>query len=244
MTGVALVTGGTGGIGSAICQTLCRDGYRVVTTYSNEAKARQWQDEQRELGFDFAIFPADVRNYEQCLRAVLDIEEVKGPIEVLVNCAGITRDKSIKKLTPEMWQQVIDVNLTGVFNFSSIVAKSMLGRGYGRIINISSINGRKGQFGQVNYAAAKAGIHGLTMSLAQELAPHGITVNTLAPGYVATEMVTQIPAEILERIVAQIPVGRLGQPQEIARAVSFLASRDAAFITGSELAINGGQHMY
>lgn len=244
MTGVALVTGGTGGIGSAICQALSREGYRVVSTYSNETKARQWQDEERRQGHDIAIFGSDVRNYDQCLRTVLDIEEVLGPIAVLVNCAGITRDKSIKKLTPEMWQQVIDVNLTGVFNFSSIVAKCMLERNYGRIINISSINGRKGQFGQVNYAAAKAGIHGLTMSLAQELAPHGITVNTLAPGYVATEMVMQVPSEILDKIVAQIPVGRLGQPEEIARAVSFLASPDAGFITGSELAINGGQHMY
>ncbi|TKB51508.1 acetoacetyl-CoA reductase [Ferrimonas sediminicola] len=241
---VALVTGGTGGIGTAVCRELEQQGFKVVAGCRDLDKGRVWQRAQREAGHDIELVALDVSDYESCFHAYISTEEVHGPVQVLVNAAGITRDKVLKKMTPDLWQQVIDTNLTGTFNMCRIAASCMAERGYGRIINISSVNGRKGQFGQVNYAASKAGIHGITMSLAQELARKGVTVNTLSPGYVMTEMVAKVPAEVLESITRQIPVGRLGTPEEIAHSVAFLAGRRSGFITGSDLSANGGMHMY
>jgi len=241
---VALITGGTGGIGSAICQNLATAGYHVVSGSCSESKAKTWKEKQLALGFDFDTCVINVADFESCTRAVLDVEEVFGPIEVLINTAGITRDSTLKRMSKDLWQEVIDVNLSGTFNMCRNVIELMLKRKSGRIINISSINGEKGQFGQVNYAASKAGIHGLTMSLAQEVASKGITVNTISPGYIATDMVLAVPEEIRNNIIAQIPVGRLGKPSEIARIVEFLASENAGYITGSNISANGGQHMH
>lgn len=241
---VAMVTGGTGGIGTAICRELAAQGMKVIAGYRNKEKATLWLEQQQAQGFDFELAYMDVSDYESCFHSFISAEEVVGPISVLVNAAGITKDKVLKKMTPDLWQQVIDTNLTGTFNMCRIASTCMVERGYGRIINISSVNGRKGQFGQVNYAASKAGIHGITMSLSQELARKGVTVNTLSPGYVMTEMVAKVPEEVLGSIKGQIPVGRLGEPAEIAHAVAFLASERASFMTGSDLSINGGMHMY
>ncbi|MGC3875102.1 acetoacetyl-CoA reductase [Halomonas sp. GXIMD04776] len=243
-TPVAWVTGGTGGIGSAICRELAKEGYQVVAGYRNPDKAKAWLEEQKAAGFDnIALSGANLINYEDCEAGAREIIEQYGPISVLVNCAGITRDTTMKKMTAEQWREVIDTNLNSVFNTCRSVLGSMLEEGYGRIVNISSINGRKGQFGQANYAAAKAGMHGLTMSLAQETATKGITVNTLSPGYIATDMIMDIPEKIRESIREGIPVKRFGEPEEIARAVAFLASRGSGFITGANLDINGGQFM-
>jgi len=241
---IALVTGGTGGIGTAICQKLTLDGFTVVAASSSEAKAKRWEQEQKELGFDIQTCVLNVVDFSNCTKNILYIEEVIGPISVLVNTAGITQDSTIKRMSKDQWQNVIDVNLTGTFNMCRNIIEPMLERKHGRIINISSINGEKGQFGQVNYAASKAGIHGITMSLAQEVASKGITVNTISPGYVLTPMVAKIDQEIQDKICAQIPVGRMGQPAEIGRAVAFLADEQAGYITGSNLSINGGQHMH
>lgn len=241
---VAFVTGGTGGIGTAICQSLHDDGYTVVAASSSQAKAYQWKAEQQDAGYSFETCVLDVGDFDCCTRNILDIEEVVGPIGALVNTAGITRDTSLKRMSPQKWQEVIDVNLTGTFNTCRNVIEFMLKRQYGRIVNISSINGEKGQFGQVNYAASKAGIHGITMSLAQEVASKGITVNTISPGYIATEMVMAVNEDVRNQIIAQIPVGRLGEPMEIARLVTFLCDEKSGFITGSNLSINGGQHMH
>lgn len=238
-----MVTGGTGGIGTSICQTLHQSGFTVVAASSSRAKADAWQAQQAELGFSIATCVLNVADHQACQTAVLDIEEAHGPIAVLVNAAGVTRDATMKRMSVEQWQEVIDINLTGTFNMCRLVTPLMLERGYGRILNISSINGQKGQFGQVNYAASKAGMHGLTMSLAQEVASKGITVNTISPGYIATDMVLAVPEEVRNKIIAQIPVGRLGQPEEIARLVDFLAAEESGFITGSNIAANGGQHM-
>jgi len=241
---VALVTGGTGGIGTAICQSLSTSGFHVVAGSSNDEKASKWKAAQKEQGFGFDTCTVNVADFDSCTRAILDVEEILGPIEVLVNTAGITADSTLKRMPKDVWQRVIDVNLSGTFNMCRNVIESMLKQKSGRIINISSINGEKGQFGQVNYAASKAGIHGLTMSLAQEVASKGITVNTISPGYIATEMVMAVPEDIKNKIIAQIPVGRLGKPSEIARIVEFLASEDAGYITGSNISANGGQHMH
>lgn len=241
---VALITGGTGGIGTAICQKLHNEGYSVVAASSNAEKAETWQAQQKELGFDIPAKVINVGDFGSCTRAILDIEEVHGPIEVLINAAGITRDTTLKRMSKEKWQEVIDINLGGTFNMCRNVIEFMLKRNYGRIINISSINGEKGQFGQVNYAASKAGIHGITMSLAQEVASKGITVNTISPGYIATDMVMAVEESIRAQIIAQIPVGRLGEPSEIAHICSFLADKQSGFITGSNLSANGGQHMH
>ncbi|WP_227369143.1 acetoacetyl-CoA reductase [Halomonas sp. M20] len=243
-TPVAWVTGGTGGIGSAICRELAREGYQVVAGYRNPDKAKSWLEEQKSQGFDnIALSGASLSKYEDCEAGVREIQEQYGPVEVLVNCAGITRDTTMKKMTEDQWREVIDTNLNCVFNTCKSVLAGMLETGYGRIINISSINGRKGQFGQANYAAAKAGMHGLTMSLAQETATKGITVNTLSPGYIATDMIMDIPEKIRESIREGIPVKRFGEPEEIAHAVTFLAHRNSGFITGANLDINGGQFM-
>jgi len=241
---VAWVTGGTGGIGTAICRELAREGYQVVAGYHNPDKARHWLEEQRAAGFDnIALSGTNLIDYEDCEAGVREIRDTYGPVSVLVNCAGITRDTTLKKMSPEQWREVIDCNLNSVFNTCRCVIEDMLEAGYGRIINISSINGRKGQFGQANYSAAKAGMHGLTMALAQETAAKGITVNTVSPGYIATEMIQKVPEKIRESIRESIPVKRFGEPDEIARAVCFLADKGSGFITGANLDINGGQFM-
>ncbi|UYG08117.1 acetoacetyl-CoA reductase [Halomonas sp. M4R1S46] len=241
---VAWVTGGTGGIGTAICRALADAGYQVIAGYHNPEKAKAWLETQKADGYDnIALSGADLSDYEACMAGAKEIHDTYGPISVLVNCAGITRDGTLKKMTPDQWSEVIDTNLNSVFNTCRGVIEGMLEQGYGRIINISSINGRKGQFGQVNYAAAKAGMHGLTMSLAQETATKGITVNTVSPGYIATDMIMKIPEKVREAIRETIPVKRYGTPEEIGRLVTFLADKESGFITGANIDINGGQFM-
>jgi len=240
---VALVTGGTSGIGAAICRQLADSGARVGTNYRNEDKARQWLSEAQAQGYDFKIYGVDVGDFEGCGQMVAAIEKDLGPIDIVVNNAGITMDVTFRKMAREQWDTVLGINLDGLFNVTRQVIGGMIDRGFGRIINISSINGQKGQIGQANYATTKAGMHGFTMSLAQEVAHKGITVNTVSPGYIATEMVMAVPENIRNQIIAQIPVGRLGEAQEVAYLVDFLASDKACFITGANLAMNGGQHM-
>ncbi|MDH3219079.1 MAG: acetoacetyl-CoA reductase [Gammaproteobacteria bacterium] len=237
---VALVTGGTRGIGEAICLALKDAGDSVVATYAGNDEAAQKFSESTGI----PIYKFDVGDYDACQTAVQQIESDVGPVEILINNAGITRDGTMHKMTFEQWNAVIQTNLTSCFNMCHAVLNGMRERGFGRIVNIGSINGQAGQYGQVNYAAAKSGIHGFTKALAQEGAAKGITVNAIAPGYIATEMVRAVPENVLEKIVARIPVGRLGEASEIARGVVFLTADDAAFITGSTLSINGGQHMY
>ncbi|MFM8681160.1 MAG: acetoacetyl-CoA reductase [Alphaproteobacteria bacterium] len=241
MTGrVALVTGGTRGIGRAISEGLKKAGYRAVANYGgNEAVAQAFTAETGIPAYRF-----DVGDFAACQAAIAKIAAEVGPVEVLVNNAGITRDATMKRLSRDMWDQVIDTNLGSCYNLCKCVWDSMLEKGFGRIVNIGSVNGQMGQYGQVNYAAAKSGIHGFTKALAQEGAAKGITVNAIAPGYIDTEMVQAVPADVLKKIIARIPVGRLGHAQEIARGVAFLVADDGAFITGSTLSINGGQHMY
>lgn len=242
---VALVTGATRGLGSAICRKLAADGYRVVATYKTWEKAEKWRLQMQENGLQFDMYQADVADFGAVGKMVQAIEQEIGGIDVLVNCAGMTQDGQFRKMTFERWDVVIKVNLYGVFNCCRHVINPMIERGYGRIINISSISAQKGQFGEVNYAAAKAGIHGLTKTLALEVARKGITVNTISPGYIATDMVLAIPEEVRnKRILPEIPVGRFGGTDEIAALVSFLASPNSSFITGANYAINGGQHMY
>jgi acetoacetyl-CoA reductase len=239
MARTALVTGGTRGIGLAISKRLKADGFKVAAGYAgNEEAARSCCD---ELGV--MIVRGNVGEFEDCRRAVAEVEAELGPIDVLVNNAGITRDAMLHKMTPQQWNEVIFVNLASIFNMSRQVIDGMRERGYGRIINISSINGQKGQMGQTNYSAAKAGAIGFTKALAQETANKGITVNAVAPGYIDTEMVQSVPQAALDRIVAGIPVGRLGKAEEIAACVAFLAREDASFITGACLTANGGQYM-
>jgi acetoacetyl-CoA reductase len=237
---VALVTGGTRGIGEAISLALKHAGYNVVATYAgNEEAAKKFSEATGIPTYRF-----DVGDYDACQAAVKTIESDVGPVEVLVNNAGITRDGTMHKMTFQQWNEVIQTNLTSCFNMCHAVLNGMRERNFGRIVNIGSINGQAGQYGQVNYAAAKSGIHGFTKALAQEGAAKGITVNAVAPGYIATEMVRAVPENVLEKIVARIPVGRLGEASEIARGVMFLVADDAGFVTGSTLSINGGQHMY
>jgi acetoacetyl-CoA reductase len=240
---VALVTGGTGGIGTAICKRLANAGCRVATNYRNEEKTAKWRETLRADGYNIGVYKADVTNYEDCEAMVRQIEKEVGPIDILVNNAGITRDASFRKMSHDQWDAVISSNLDSVFNVTRPVIEGMTNRGFGRVVNISSINGQKGQFGQANYSAAKAGMHGFTMALAQEVARKGVTVNTISPGYIATEMVMAVSEEIRAKIIAQIPVGRLGTPEEVASCVEFLASDEAAFITGADLSMNGGQYM-
>ncbi len=236
---VAVVTGGTRGIGAAIATALKQAGYRMASTYAgNDEAAKKFTTETGIAAYKF-----DVADFAQCQAAVEKITADLGPVEVLVNNAGITRDATLHKMNFEQWNAVIQTNLSSCFNMSRCVIESMRERNFGRIVNIGSINGQAGQFGQANYAAAKSGIHGFTKALAQEGAAKGITVNAIAPGYIDTEMVRSVPANVLEKIVARIPVGRLGQAQEIARGVLFLVADEAGFITGSTLSINGGQRM-
>ncbi|KTD33170.1 acetyoacetyl CoA reductase [Legionella nautarum] len=241
----AVVTGGTGGIGTAICRRLAAE-YRVVACYFKDGRheeAKRWQEAQKEAGYDIDILYADISKFEDCEKLAALVMERYGHVEVLVNNAGITADVSLKKMTPLQWQEVIDANLNSVFNVTRNILPSMLEKEYGRIINISSINGRKGQFGQCNYAASKAALYGFSKSLAQEVASKGVTVNTISPGYIETPMLASMKEEVLKCIIANIPVGRLGRPEEIAEAVAFLAAREAGFMTGANLDINGGQYM-
>jgi acetoacetyl-CoA reductase len=240
---VALVTGGTGGIGTAICRRLAGLGHRVATNYRNEDKARAWQQKMRDDGHDVVLARGDVSTPEEAAGIVRAVEEQLGPVDILVNNAGITRDTTFHKMRPEQWSEVINTNLNSVYNMTRPVIEGMRERKWGRVIQIASINGQKGQYGQANYAAAKAGMHGFTISLAQENARFGITVNTVSPGYVGTDLVMAVPEDIRAKIIAQIPVGRLGRPEEIAHAVAFLTSEDSSWITGSNLAINGGHYM-
>ena len=242
-TRVALVTGGTGGIGTAICKRLADMGHKVATNYRNEEKAKAWQAQLKSEGYDIALARGDVTSPEDAEAMVREIERQLGPIDILINNAGITRDGTFHKMTAQQWQDVINTNLNSVFNVTRPVIEGMRDRKWGRIIQISSINGLKGQYGQANYAAAKAGMHGFTISLARENAKLGITVNTISPGYIATDMVMAVPEEVRAKIVADIPTGRLGTPDEIAYGVGFLADERAGWITGSNLDINGGHHM-
>jgi len=239
----ALVTGGTGGIGSAIVRYLAKQGHRVATNYRDEAKAHAWREAMKKDGIDVLLVPGDVSNPTACETMAETIASQLGPVEILVNNAGITRDTTFHKMTYEQWTDVVNTNLNACFNVTRPVIDGMRSRRWGRIVQISSINGQKGQYGQANYAAAKAGMHGFTISLAQENARFGITVNTVSPGYVATDMVMAVPEEVREKIVAQIPVGRLGKPEEIAHAVAFFTGEDSCWITGANLAINGGHYM-
>lgn len=242
----ALVTGGMGGLGTAICRHFAQAGLRVVSTYSHiNNRHEQWLSEQKQAGFDFHAYNLDVTDYQACERVVTQIRDEIGSVDILVNNAGITRDTTARKMSPNDWASVLRTNLDSVFNMTRQVIDGMSAAGWGRIINISSVNGQKGSFGQTNYCAAKAGMHGYTKALALELARKGVTVNTVSPGYLRTSMVTSIPEEILkERILPEIPMGRLGEPDEVAALITFLVSDHAGFITGANLAINGGQHMY
>ena len=240
MARVAIVTGGTRGIGEAISVALRDMGMKVPANYAgNEERAREFTDRT-----GIAAYKWDVADFDACQEGVRQVEADLGPVDVLVNNAGITRDGTKRKMGRQQWDEVIDVNLGGCFNMAKAVFDGMTGRKYGRIVNIGSINGQAGQYGQVNYAAAKSGIHGFTKALAQEGARSGVTVNAIAPGYIDTDMVAAVPEDVLGKIVAKIPVGRLGKAEEIARGVAFLVDENAGFVTGSTLSINGGQHMY
>jgi acetoacetyl-CoA reductase len=240
MTRVAIVTGGTRGIGEAVSIALKRADYKVAANYcGNDERAK---DFSARTGI--AAYKWDVSNFEDCAAGVAKVAADLGPVDIVVNNAGITRDATMRKMTRGGWDEVVDTNLGGCFNMCKAVWDGMLERGFGRVVNIGSINGQAGQYGQVNYAAAKSGIHGFTKALSQEGAPKGITVNAIAPGYIDTDMVAAVPPNVLEKIVAKIPVGRLGKADEIARGVLFLVADEAGFVTGSTISINGGQHMY
>ncbi|MDQ2780161.1 MAG: acetoacetyl-CoA reductase [Pseudomonadota bacterium] len=240
---VAYVTGGMGGIGTAICQRLHKDGFTVIAGCGPSRDHKKWIGEQKAEGYDFHASVGNVADWASTVDAFKAASEAHGPIEVLVNNAGITRDRMFLKMTPEDWHAVIDTNLNSMFNVTKQVVPGMVEKGWGRIIQISSVNGEKGQAGQTNYSAAKAGMHGFTMALAQELAAKGVTVNTVSPGYIGTDMVRAIKPEVLEKIVATIPVKRLGTPNEIGAIVAWLAGDDSGFTTGAELSCNGGLHM-
>ncbi len=240
MSRVAVVTGGTRGIGRAICERLQADGFTVAANYAgNDAAADQLKADTGIPSFKF-----DVGDHEACLEGCAKVVEALGPIDVVVNNAGITRDGTLHKMSYDDWHEVMRINLGGCFNMAKACFPGMRERKWGRIVNIGSINGQAGQYGQVNYAAAKSGIHGFTKALAQEGAKFGVTVNAIAPGYIDTDMVAAVPEPVLEKIVAKIPVGRLGEAQEIARGVAFLCAENGGFVTGSTMSINGGQHMY
>jgi acetoacetyl-CoA reductase len=239
---VALVTGGIGGIGTAICQRLARDGLRVVASYhpTERQTAERWKEERANEDLELGIVGGDVSSAEDSARMVAEVEQIVGPIAVLVNCAGITRDTTFKKMTHEQWEAVISTNLNSVFYVTRPVWNGMLERGYGRIVNISSVNGQRGQFGQTNYSAAKAGMHGFTMALAQEGAAKGITVNTVSPGYVETVMTAAMREDVRDAIVNGIPMRRMARPEEIASVVAFLVAAESGYITGANVPVNGG----
>lgn len=243
---IALVTGGMGGLGEAICMKLARMGIKVVVTYSpGNTKHKDWIKEMEGRDYHFSAYPADVSDYGSCQKMVEQVAKEVGPIDILINNAGITRDMTFKKMTKVDWDAVIRTNLDSVFNVTKPIVDGMVERAWGRVINVSSVNGQKGAFGQTNYSAAKAGMHGFTKALALEVARKGVTVNTISPGYIGTKMVLAIPKDVLDtKIVPQIPIGRLGRPEEVAGLCAYLASDEAAFVTGANIAINGGQHMY
>lgn len=240
---IAYVTGGMGGIGTSICQRLAKEGYTVVAGCGPSRDFKQWVDEQAALGYKFHASVGNVSDWDSTVAAFQKVVDEHGPIEVLVNNAGITRDGLFRKMTQDDWRSVIDTNLNSLFNVTKQVIEGMVQREWGRIINISSVNGQKGQFGQTNYSTAKAGIHGFTMALAQEVANKGVTVNTISPGYIGTDMVRAIRPDVLEKIVATIPVKRLGTPDEIGSMVAWLASEESGFATGADFSLNGGLHM-
>lgn len=246
MSKVALVTGGTSGLGAAICSYLAADGYQVVANYlpELESQALDWQQAIKQLGYTCTLMPADVSSETDCQHMAQNLIEQFGRVDVLVNNAGITRDATIKKMTSEQWQAVINTNLSALFNVCKPLIQSMQQHRFGRIVNISSVNAQRGQFGQTNYSAAKAGVHGFTKALAQETARYGITVNTVSPGFINTSMVAAIPDDLRNEIINSIPVGRVGEPEDIARAVRFLIDDNASYITGSELSVNGGIFMH
>lgn len=241
---IALVTGATGGLGTEMCKQLADDGFFVLANYRSANKAHVWEEKMKEEGYDFGMYEGDVSDFNEVQNMVEQITEEVGVIDILVNNAGITRDGSFRKMSFENWDVVLRSNLYSAFNCCRAVINPMIDQNYGRIINISSVNGQRAQYGQVNYAASKAGMHGLTKTLAIEVAQKGITVNTISPGYIGTDMVMAVPQEYRNKIVANIPVGRLGGTYEVAHLVSFLASKNAAFITGANYEINGGQHVY
>jgi len=241
---IVLVTGATGGLGTAMCKELYKDGYRVVGNYHTKEKADRWLETMKAEGYDIQLFFGDVSDFDSAGDMIRKIEQEVGPIDTLVNNAGITRDGRLINMKKEDWYAVINTNLNSVFNCSRNVLDGMIERKFGRIINISSVNGQRGQFGQTNYSAAKAGMHGFTKSLAMEVAKFGITVNTISPGYIGTDMVMAVPEKVLTQIIAQVPMGRLGGTHEVAHLVSFLASEETSFITGANYSINGGQHVY
>jgi len=242
---IALVTGGMGGLGEAICMKLEKMGIKVVVTYSpGNTKHKDWLKEMEAQGHKFLAYPCDVSDFDSCNKCVEQIRKDVGPIDILINNAGITRDMTFKKMTKVDWDAVMKTNLDSVFNVTKPVCDGMVERGWGRIINVSSVNGQKGAFGQTNYSAAKAGMHGFSKALAYEVAKKGVTVNTISPGYIGTKMVLAIPKDVLDsKILPQIPMGRLGKPDEVAGLCAYLASDEAAFLTGANIAINGGQHM-
>jgi len=241
---VAYVTGGMGGIGTSICQRLAKDGFRVVAGCGPSRNYQQWLDEQAAQGYTFHASVGNVADWDSTVLAFEKVRRELGEVDVLVNNAGITRDALFRKMTREDWRAVMDTNLNSLFNVTKQVLESMVDRQWGRIINISSVNGQKGQFGQANYSTAKAGIHGFTMALAQEVASKGVTVNTVSPGYIGTDMVRAMRPDMLEKIIATIPVRRLGTPEEIASMVSWLASDQSGFATGADFSLNGGLHMH
>ncbi len=242
-TRVALVTGGTGGIGTAIVRRLAKMGHQVVTNYRSEEKTKAWRAKLAADGIDVLTVKGDVADPRSCQAMIRDVEARLGPVDILVNNAGITRDTTFHKMTYQQWIDVVNTNLNACFNVTRPIIEGMRARKWGRIVQISSINGQKGQYGQANYAASKAGMHGFTISLAQENAKYGITVNTVSPGYIGTDMVMAVPEEVRAKIVAQIPLGRLGDPDEIAYAVAFFLDDKAAWVTGANLAVNGGHYM-
>lgn len=242
---VALVTGGTGGIGTEVCRELHKQGRKVIAGHLAEEtdQAQQWLHDMQTEGLDADIIAGDVASFESCSDMVAKVRKKFGPIEILVNCAGITRDKTLQKMKPVHWKAVINTNLDSLFNVTRNVVQDMIDAGFGRVVNISSVNGQKGQFGQTNYSAAKAGVHGFTMALAQEVARKGVTVNTISPGFVDTRMIATVPVDIRNEILSTIPLGRLAEPVEIANAVGFFCREETGYITGANLPVNGGIYM-
>jgi acetoacetyl-CoA reductase len=242
---IALVTGGIGGIGTAICVALADQGRKVIAGYfPPEAElASAWQAKHRDNGYEFEIVACDVSDFESSKQMLHDVENTIGSVDILVNCAGITRDKTLRRMTHEQWDAVLRTNLDSAFNVTRQVVEGMTEKGFGRIVNISSVNGQKGQFGQANYSAAKAGLHGFTKAVAQELAGRGVTVNSVSPGYVKTEMTDAIPEDVRDSIIQQVPMGRMAFPDEIAYVVSFLTDDRNTYMTGANLPVNGGMYM-
>lgn len=241
----ALITGGIGDLGTEICHFLAKQGAKIIAVdYLAPEKILDWQEQQKKAGFDFTYARADITDFDSCAKMIADVEKRIGSIDILVNNAGINRDALLRKMSPEQWHAVINTDLNGLFNMTKQVIDGMCDRGYGRIVNISSVSAQLGQFGQTNYSAAKSGVHGFTKSLAREVARFGVTVNTVSPGFIESKMVSKIPDKVREQILLQIPVGHAGKPFDIARTVGFLVAEESAFITGANISVNGGIHMY